>query len=177
MIEILRQRFLLNPTRHPNVEWGDVERCLLDRPRVLASLSQMEQTGGEPDVIAANDDGGLVFAFADCAPETPEGRRSLCYDDEALKSRTKHPPRGSACGQATAMGVTLMNEAEYAYLQTLGEFDMRTSSWLETDVAVRGKGGALFGDRRYGRVFTYHNGADSYYSSRGWRGILRIRAN
>ena len=173
MLQILKTRFLANPARHPDVDWAEVETRLLADPAALAVLQRMEDSGGEPDVIGRTEDGaGLLFC--DCAPETPAGRRSLCYDDAALRSRKKNPPAGSAAQQALDMGVSLLTEALYRRLQTLGEFDRRTSSWIETPPEIRALGGALFCERRYGAVFTFHNGANSYYSVRGWRGWLRV---
>ena len=173
IMEILEKRFRANPERHPLTEWKTVADRLRDRPEALAILERMEATGGEPDVIAEDAEGNVIL-FCDCAAETPTGRRSLCYDEEALRKRTKNPPAGSAARQAEEIGVQLMTEALYRRLQTLGEFDRKTSSWVETPESVRALGGALFCERRYGMVFTFHNGADSYYSVRGWRGVLRL---
>ena len=172
MIETLRERFFANPARHPGIEWDEVEQRLRERPRALEALRRMEETGGEPDVIGAEADGAVLFG--DCSRETPAGRRSLCYDDEALRKRAKNPPSGSAARQAGEMGVELMTEAVYRALQERGEYDCKTSSWVATPEDVRRQGGALFCERRYGVVFTFHNGADSYYSVRGWRGVLRV---
>lgn len=173
LLAVLRRRFEENPERHPGMDWRDVEARLVASPDKLMSLYEMERTGGEPDVIGY-DPVADVFVFCDCAKESPAGRRSLCYDGEARVKRKKHPPEGSAMEMAEEMGVELLDEEQYRHLQTLGEFDAKTSSWLKTPDDVRKLGGALFGDRRYGRVFVYHNGADSYYSSRGFRGLLKV---
>ena len=173
MLTILKTRFLENMTRHPDVDWAAAERRLLEHPEALEILRRMEETGGEPDVIGFADDGERLL-FCDCAPESPAGRRSLCYDEAALLARKKNPPAGSAERQASEVGVPLLTEALYRRLQTLGEFDLKTSSWIATPDAIRSKGGALFCERRYGEVFVFHNGADSYYSVRGWRGYLCV---
>lgn len=173
MIETLKIRFQENRTRHPDLTWERVEARLRESPDALAILQRMEDSGGEPDVIGPDaGTGGLIFC--DCSAETPAGRRSLCYDDEALRKRAKNPPAGSALGQAREMGVALLSEALYRQLQELGEFDRKTSSWIATPEEIRRQGGALFCERRYGAVFTFHNGADSYYSVRGWRGFLLV---
>ncbi len=172
MLNTLKARFEKNPQRHPDVSWQQVEERLLGNEKALASLLRMEESGGEPDVIGLDESGALLFC--DCARETPAGRRSLCYDDEALKKRKSNPPSASAVAQAEAMGVRLLSEAEYYRLQSLGEFDLKTSSWVAAPPEIRQKGGALFCEKRYGRVFTFHNGAESYYSVRGWRGLLRV---
>lgn len=173
LIATLKQRFADHPQRHSGIDWQDVATRLLADPAKLSSLEQMERSGGEPDVIAYDDsvDG---FVFCDCSAESPTGRRSLCYDDAALQARKKNKPSGSAMDQARAMGIELLSEADYRYLQTLGEFDLKTSSWLTTPANIRQRGGAIFGDRRYDQVFIYHNGADSYYAARGFRGRLLI---
>ena len=173
MLTILKTRFLENMARHPDLDWADVERRLLQDPNALEILRRMEETGGEPDVIGLADDGERLI-FCDCARESPAGRRSLCYDEAALLARKKNPPAGSAERQAKELGVPLMTESLYRRLQTLGEFDLKTSSWIATPDAIRSKGGALFCERRYGEVFVFHNGADSYYSVRGWRGVLEV---
>ena len=173
MLNILKTRFLENMTRHPDLDWADVERRLLEHPEALEILRRMEETGGEPDVIGFADDGERLL-FCDCAKESPAGRRSLCCDEAALLARKKNPPAGSAERQAKELGVALMTESLYRRLQTLGEFDLKTSSWIATPDAIRSKGGALFCERRYGHVFVFHNGADSYYSSRGWRGFFLL---
>ena len=173
MIEVLKSRFEQNMTRHPDLEWSFVEARLSAHKEALHVLRLMEETGGEPDTIGIDEvTGGIIFC--DCSSETPAGRRSLCYDDEALKKRKKNPPSGSAVQQAQEMGVSLLTEELYRRLQGLGSFDQKTSSWIATPEEIRSKGGALFCERRYGTVFTFHNGADSYYSVRGWRGYLTV---
>ena len=173
MLEILKNRFLSNPMRHKGVTWEDVEMRLNRNPQALDILHRMEETGGEPDTIGLDESTDRLI-FCDCAKESPAGRRSLCYDDAALLKRKNNPPVGSAVRQAQEMGVELMPEALYRRLQTLGEFDLKTSSWIATPNEIRQKGGALFCERRYGAVFTFHNGADSYYAARGWRGYFGI---
>ena len=173
MLTILKARFQANMPRHPDMDWAAVERRLLAQPDALEALRRMEETGGEPDVIGFADDGERIL-FCDCARESPAGRRSLCYDEAALLARKKNPPAGSAERQARELGVPLLTEALYRRLQTLGEFDLKTSSWIATPETIRSKGGALFCERRYGEVFVFHNGADSYYSVRGWRGYLCV---
>ena len=173
MLSILKERFDAHPERHPDVDWTDVEARLRANPDALETLRRMEETGGEPDVIGFADDGERLL-FCDCAPESPAGRRSLCYDEAALLARKKNPPAGSAERLAKEIGVSLLTEALYRRLQTLGAFDLKTSSWIATPDAIRSKGGALFCERRYGEVFVFHNGADSYYSVRGWRGYLCV---
>ena len=173
MLTILKTRFLENMTRHPDVDWADVEQRLLQDPNALEILRRMEETGGEPDVIGYADDGERLL-FCDCAQESPAGRRSLCYDEAARLARRKNPPAGSAQQQAQEIGVSLLTEALYRRLQTIEEFDLKTSSWIATPESIRSKGGALFCERRYGAVFVFHNGADSYYSVRGWRGYLCV---
>ena len=165
MLKTLKNRFHENMKRHPDLKWEEVEKRLQDHPKMLEILKQMEESGGEPDVIGTDADSGKLI-FCDCSKETPSGRRSLCYDEEALQKRSKNPPAGSALTQAQEMGVELMDEKMYYRLQELGEFNLKTSSWIDTPADVRDKGGALFCERRYGRVFTFHNGADSYYSVR-----------
>jgi len=155
------------------VSWEEVEARLAADAAALGTLRRMEESGGEPDVIGRDEASGRLI-FCDCAPETPAGRRSLCYDEEARVRRVKNPPAGSAEQQARQIGVNLMTETLYRRLQTLGEFDRRTSSWIATPDGVRRLGGALFCERRYGVVFTFHNGADSYYAVRGWRGFLLL---
>ncbi len=172
ILSALKERFLQHMERHPGLAWEQVERCLLKKPDVLGVLERMEETGGEPDVLGAAEDGKIIYC--DCSKETPAGRRSLCYDDEALQKRAKNPPPGSAVHQAEAMGVELMTEKFYRKLQAVGEFDLKTSSWVSTPDDIRQLGGALFCERRYGVVFTFHNGADSYYSVRGWRGVICV---
>ncbi len=173
MLAVLKSRFMENMQRHQELSWEPVESRLLGNPEALAALERMEESGGEPDTIGFLP-GSDRLVFCDCAKESPAGRRSLCYDEEALAKRAKNPPAGSAVRQAQEMGVALMTEALYYRLQTLGEFDLKTSSWIAAPAEIRQKGGALFCERRYGRVFTFHNGADSYYSVRGWRGWLAV---
>lgn len=173
LLKILSARFRQHKERHPKLDWDPIEERLRHAPAALKALYAMEITGGEPDVIA----GELcthVYEFYDCSPESPTGRRSLCYDDEALAARKANRPAGSALGMAKAMGISLLDEERYRRLQSLGEFDTKTSSWILTPEPVRSLGGALFCDRRYGQVFTYHNGAESYYASRGFRGFIRV---
>lgn len=174
LLYTLQTRFEKNRQRHPAIKWSEVqERLITAAPEKLQSLFEMEETEGEPDVAWQDSQTG-AFAFIDCAPESPKGRRSLCYDPEALESRKEHKPKGSAVGMAAEMGIRILTEAEYQKLQQSGEFDLKTSSWLSTPAEVRSPGGAIFGDRRFGRVFTYHNGAESYYGVRGFRGLLLI---
>ena len=173
LIRALKQRFEKNMPRHARVNWADVEARLQAHPGKLKALFSMEETGGEPDVIGAPDDRGACL-FCDCAPESPQGRRSLCFDAEALASRKENKPADSAVGMAEAMGVSLLTEAQYRQLQEFGEFDLKTSSWVATPPEVRKLGGALFCDRRYGQVFVYHNGAQSYYAARGFRGWVSV---
>lgn len=171
-LEALSDRFRANPHRHPGVEWSVVESILTAHPPLRRVLAAMEDTGGEPDVV---DLPGLGISLVDCSPESPAGRRSLCYDEEALQARKENKPSGSALGVAAQIGIRLLDEAQYAFLQSLGEFDLKTSSWLATPDSVRNLGGAVFGDRRYGRVFFYHNGVQSYYASRGFRGAVPLQ--
>ncbi len=173
LLQTLHHRFEQNPHRHPGLAWTDVHKRLLRHPAALRSLREMEATGGEPDVVGRFEPKQPLL-FVDCAAESPSGRRSLCYDDDALDARKAHKPQGSALATAAAMGIDLLTEDQYRDLQQFGEFDTRTSSWLATPPDVRAAGGALFGDRRYGRVFVYHNGAPSYFAARGFRGALRI---
>lgn len=173
LLQTLKARFDKHGHRHAGMTWADVQARLEAQPGALTSLQQMEATGGEPDVIGRDTKTGQVL-FCDCSPESPAGRRSLCYDAEALASRKEHKPAGSAVAMAESMGIELLTEAQYRELQALGEFDAKTSSWVLTPPDVRSLGGALFCDRRYGRVFTYHNGAQSYYAVRGFRGLLRV---
>ncbi|MGE3777947.1 MAG: DUF4256 domain-containing protein [Pirellulaceae bacterium] len=173
LLLVIKSRFEQNGRRHSGVAWQQVEKRLLDRPEALRSLQAMEATGGEPDVVGVNDATGAII-FCDCSPESPAGRRSLCYDRAALDSRKANKPRGSALEMAAEMGVALMTEEQYRYLQTLGNFDTKTSSWVVTPEDVRSLKGALFCDRRFGRVFVYHNGAESYYAARGFRGWLEV---
>ncbi|MBY0491751.1 MAG: DUF4256 domain-containing protein [Gemmatimonadaceae bacterium] len=173
LLATLRARFDTHAARHKGITWEQVHARLEASKTALDVLKAMEDTGGEPDVIACDAKSGAV-TFCDCSAESPSGRRSLCYDQEALDARKEAKPVGSAVGMAAAMGVQLLDEAQYAALQQLGSFDLKTSSWLLTPPAVRKLGGSIFGDRRYGRVFTYHNGAQSYYAARGWRGQLVV---
>ena len=173
MLAILKERFLTNMERHPDLSWDSVEKALKDNADVLTVLKRMEESGGQPDVIGIDKETGKII-FCDCSPETPDGRRSLCYDDEALAKRKKNPPVSSALFQAQEMGVRLLDEKMYRYLQQLGQFDLKTSSWLATPAEIRKLGGAFFAERRYGTVFVFHNGADSYYSVRGWRGYILL---
>lgn len=173
LIELLGKRFENNLSRHKNIRWSDVQVKLRALPEKLWSLNEMENTGGEPDVIAY-DQPEDEYLFVDCSLETPKARRSLCYDREALESRKDHPPKNSAIDLATEMGTQLLTEEQYYQLQQFGEFDLKTSSWLATPETIRRLGGAIFADRRYGRVFIYHNGAQSYYAVRGFRCSLKV---
>ena len=173
ILATLQARFEKNMARHKGITWTSVQARLAKAPAKVRSLSAMEESGGEPDVVALDKKTGEVIFF-DCSPETPSGRRSLCYDKEALASRKENKPKDSAVNMANAMGIELLTEEEYRQLQELGEFDTKTSSWVKTPPDVRKLGGAVFCDRRYGRVFLYHNGAESYYAVRGFRGSLRI---
>lgn len=170
---ILKSRFEKNKQRHKGLEWDLIEEKLGENPDKIWSLIQMEKTEGEPDLVKF-DTKEKVYIFMDCSPESPKGRRSLCYDRKALDARKQHKPTNSAMDIANEMGIEILNENQYRELQKTGEFDLKTSSWILTPDDVRSKGGALFCDRRYGKVFTYHNGADSYYAARGFRGILKI---
>lgn len=172
MIEVLKTRFLDNMSRHPALDWAQVEVKLRNNPKSVETLRLMEESGGEPDTIGLSNDGKLIFC--DCSKESPALRRSLCYDEAALKLRKKNPPTGSAVGYAQEMGVKLLTEDLYRRLQESGEYDTKTSSWIATPTEIRTLGGALFCERRYDTVFTFHNSADSYYSVRGWRGFLCI---
>ena len=169
----LQGRFEGNPERHEGIAWASVLARLEADPAALAALARMEATGGEPDVVG-RDESADRFVFVDCSPESPPGRRSLCYDGEALNARKENKPAGSAVALAHAMGIELLAEEEYRALQRLGEFDTKTSSWIATPGDIRSLGGALFCDRRYGKVFVYHNGAQSYYAARGFRGRLVV---
>ena len=173
LIEKLKRRFEENMDRHKDLEWSDIELRLKKLPEKLWSLYEMESTGGEPDVIGY-DEKEDKYIFFDCAVESPKGRRSLCYDKEALESRKKNKPKDSAIDMAERMGIELLTEKEYRELQELGDFDTKTSSWIKTPDRIRKLGGALYCDRRYDTVFVYHNGAESYYASRGFRGCLRV---
>lgn len=169
----LKQRFEANEHRHPGIHWDDVALRLSANAQALMSLKAMEDTGGEPDVTEQDADTG-AYIFCDCAKETPAGRRNLCYDQAALEARKANRPGGSAMETAADMGITLLDETQYRALQAIEPFDTKTSSWVITPDAVRALGGALFGDRRYDHVFIYHNGAESYYAARGFRGMLRV---
>lgn len=177
LLATLQRRFEQHPQRHPTTTWAQVQTRLADHPQALRTLAAMEAAGGEPDVVELPGQGvepkGAI-TFCDCAPESPTGRRSLCYDDAGLQSRKENRPAGSAVETAAAMGLRLLSEIEYLALQALGPFDQKTSSWLLTPEALRREGGALFGDYRYGRAFVYHNGAQSYYAARGFRGLLVV---
>lgn len=173
LLQSLQGRFEKNAHRHRGLVWARVVEHLEGQAAALDSLSEMERSGGEPDVIG-HDAAADRFVFCDCSAESPAGRRSLCFDRDALHARKENKPAGSATEAAAAMGIELLTEAQYRQLQQLGEFDTKTSSWLATPDDVRSLGGALFGDRRYGRVFVYHNGAQSYYAARGFRGLLRV---
>lgn len=173
LLETLRVRFVKNPHRHPNLKWEEVQSRFEGDAQKLWSLHEMERTGGEPDVVRL-DPKSPALVFCDCSRESPQGRRSLCYDQSALESRKANKPEGSAKGRAAAMGIELLTEEQYQVLQSLEQFDQKTSSWVQTPEAVRKLGGALFGDYRFGRVFIYHNGAESYYAARGFRGALKV---
>lgn len=173
LLQLLGQRFEKNMDRHQDLQWVAVEERLLAAPEKLWSLDAMEQTGGEPDVVGYDSQSG-EYLFFDCSAESPKGRRSICYDRTALEARKAHKPANSAMDMAEEMGVEMLTEQQYRLLQQLGEFDLKTSSWVITPEAIRKHGGAIFCDRRYGHVFTYHNGADSYYGARGFRAALRV---
>jgi hypothetical protein len=173
LLRTLKTRFEQNPHRHPGITWAGVQARLEAAPEKLATLAEMEETGGEPDVVVLDGttDG---YLYVDCSAESPKDRRSLCYDRAAWLARKANKPENTAMDVAADMGVELLTEAQYHALQQLGEFDTKTSSWLKTPAEVRQLGGAIFGDRRFGRVFIYHNGADSYYAARGFRGVLSV---
>ena len=173
LLTVIQSRFEKNMNRHEGIEWDKIQARLEKNPEKLWSLHQMEETGGEPDLIGY-DKKSDKYIFCDCSPESPKGRRSVCYDPEALASRKEHKPRHSAVGMALEMGVSLTTEAQYLHLQQLGVFDTKTSSWIVAPPDVRKLGGGLFGDKRYGRVFIYHNGAESYYAARGFRVVLEV---
>ena len=173
LLKIVKIRFEKHMNRHFGLEWEAVQARLEANPSKLWSLHQMESTGGEPDVIRRDQKTGH-YIFVDCVAESPKGRRSLCYDHEALEARKEHPPANSAVNMAEDMGVELLTEEQYRELQKLGSFDLKTSSWVKTPPDIRELGGAIFCDRRFGHVFTYHNGADSYYGARGFRGLLKV---
>jgi hypothetical protein len=173
LLSILKTRFEKNKNRHKGIEWEKVLTKIKSHPQKLWSLNEMEKTGGEPDVIGF-DKKTSEFTFCDCSVESPSGRRSVCYDHEALKSRKENKPKDSAVNMAADMGITLLTEEDYRALQKLGEFDLKTSSWVQTPTDIRKLKGAIFCDRRYNTIFVYHNGAESYYAARGFRGLLKI---
>lgn len=173
IVEVLKTRFFENKALHSDLQWAEVEKRFLLNPNVLEVLLRMEESGGEPDTIGFDEKTGKLI-FCDCSKESPSGRRSLCYDDEALRKRAKNPPSGSALGMAFEIGASLLTEDLYRRLQSLGEFDLKTSSWINTPKEIRQLGGAIFCERRYGTVFTFHNGADSYYSVRGFRSFILV---
>jgi hypothetical protein len=173
ILSTLKARFEKNTSRHKGMEWARVQAKLEANAEKLWSLNEMEKSGGEPDVVG-HDKKTDEYIFFDCSAESPKSRRSACYDDEALESRKEHKPANSAVEMATAMGIELLTEEQYRELQKLGEFDLKTSNWVKTPAAIRKLGGALFCDRRFDTVFVYHNGAESYYAGRGFRGVLRV---
>ena len=173
LLEVLRARFEKNMSRHKGLKWTDVQAKLEANTQKLISIRAVDGTGGEPDVVGYDNDAGS-YVFVDCSLESPRGRRSLCYDREALEQRMKHEPENSAVELAAAMGVEILTDEQYRELQQLGKFDTKTSSWVKTPSEIRRLGGALFCDRRYGAVFLYHNSAESYYAARGFRGSLRV---
>ncbi len=173
LLIILKARFEKHMHRHKGVEWASVQAKLDTNSEKLWSLSEMERTGGEPDVVGYDEEND-EYIFYDCSTETPKGRRSICYDRKALEARKKHKPENSAIDMAADIGIEILTEEQYRDLQTLDNFDMKTSSWVQTPASIRKLGGAIFCDRRYDTVFVYHNGADSYYGSRGFRGLLRV---
>jgi len=173
LLRVLKARFEKNMNRHKGLEWAKVQAKLEENPEKLWSLDEMELTGGEPDIVGHDKKTG-EYIFYDCSAESPKGRRSVCYDREALDSRKEHKPKNSAMDIAADMGIELLTEEQYRELQKLGEFDLKTSGWIKTPDAIRELGGALFCDRRYDHVFVYHNGAESYYAARGFRGSLRV---
>ncbi len=173
IINVLKNRFEKNMNRHKDIIWDAVQAKLEGNKEKLISLKQMEETGGEPDVVRYDEMTG-EYIFYDCSAESPKGRRSICYDREALESRKEHKPNNNAIDMAEAMGIELLTQEQYRELQTLGNFDSKTSSWLKTPPEIRKLGGAIFADYRYGNVFVYHNGAESYYGVRGFRGSLRV---
>jgi len=173
LLNILKTRFEKNTNRHKNLAWNTIQEKLENNPEKLWSLNEMEQSGGEPDVVGFDEQSG-DYIFIDCSAETPAGRRSLCYDKEGLESRKEFKPENNAVDRANEMGIEILSEEEYLNLQQLGKFDTKTSSWIKTPSEMRKLGGALFADYRYGKVFFYHNGAQSYYAVRGFRGLLRV---
>ena len=170
---MLKARFEKNTNRHQGLDWAKIQAKLEANPEKIWSLNEMERTGGEPDVLGHDAKSG-EYLFYDCSPESPAGRRSFCYDREALDSRKEHKPKDSAMDMAAAFGIELLSEEQYRELQQLGKFDTKTSSWVKTPAAIRKLGGAIFCDRRYETVFTYHNGAESYYAARAFRGVLKV---
>lgn len=173
MLLLLQKRFDENMHRHKNFKWSEIQEKLDANPKKLAVLQKMEETGGEPDVVDF-DENSRKYLFFDCAAESPKERRSLCYDKAALDKRKENKPKNNALDMAKEMGIEILNEEEYRYFQNLGDFDTKTSSWLKTPEEIRKLGGAIFGDFRYGTVFIYHNGAESYYAERGFRGKLKV---
>lgn len=173
LLRVLKARFDKNQSRHEGLEWDKLKARLEAHPEKLWSLNEMERTGGEPDVVGHDKKTG-EYIFYDCSPESPKGRTSLCYDREALDSRKEHKPKNSALDLAADLGIEPLSEEQYRELQKLGNFDTKSSTWLKTPAEIRKLGGAIFGDRRFGRVFVYHNGAESYYSGRGFRGSLKV---
>lgn len=173
LLSVLKSRFEKNPERHKGMKWEQVQERLKANPGKLWSLDMMEETGGEPDVVGVDKKTGELL-FYDCAAESPKGRRSVCYDHQALESRKENKPGHSAIGMAAEMGIDILTEENYRQLQQLGKFDLKTSSWVATPAEIRKLGGAVFCDRRYDTVFLYHNGAESYYAARGFRGVLRV---
>lgn len=172
IMAVLEQRFEMNHSRHPHLTWQQVAERLKKAPQALVSLEKMEQTGGEPDVIGQTEDGRVLFC--DCSKESPLGRRSLCFDREALDKRKHNKPAGDAMSMAEEIGIRLLDRSEYLALQQTGDYDLRSSSWIRPEEKIRRLGGALFGDKRYDETFIYYNGADSYYASRGFRGMLEV---
>lgn len=173
LLKALKARFEKNMNRHKGIEWAKVQAKLEANAGKLWSLNEMEETGGEPDVVGHDKKTG-EYIFYDCSAESPDGRRSVCYDGEALASRKEHKPKNSAIGMASAMGIEILTEEQYRELQKFGHFDTKTSSWVKTPSDIRKLGGAIFADYRYGNVFVYHNGAESYYAARAFRGLLRV---
>ncbi len=173
LLKTIKSRFEKNMNRHKAIDWKKVQARIENNPEKLWILNEMEQTGGEPDIVGYDKDTD-EFIFYDCSAESPKGRRSVCYDRKALDARKAHKPGNSAMDMALEIGIEILTEQQYCELQELGEFDLKTSSWVKTPEEVRKFGGAIFCDRRYGKVFTYHNGADSYYAARGFRGILKV---
>lgn len=173
LLKVLKARFEKNPNRHKGLEWESVQAKLEANPEKLWSVSEMEKTGGEPDVVDQDSKTG-EYVFYDCSPESPKDRRSLCYDQESLDSRKENKPKSSAVTMATSIGIELLTEEQYRHLQSFGSFDTKTSSWIKTPDEIRKLGGAIFADCRYDHIFVYHNGAESYYAARGFRGCLKV---